>query len=72
MRADGSEQGQLTDDEHNNWFPHPSLDGGTLAFLSYERDVTGHPANKDVKLRQMRLSDRKTDVLGRFFGSKGP
>jgi hypothetical protein len=71
MRADGSEQEQLTDDEHNNWFPHPSPDGRTLVFLSYEMDVTGHPANKDVMLRRMRLSDRKIDVLGRFFGGQG-
>jgi hypothetical protein len=71
MKADGTGQEQLTDDGYNNWFPHPSPDGRTLVFLSYEKEVTGHPANKDVALRRMRLSDRTIDVLGRFFGGQG-
>jgi hypothetical protein len=71
MKADGSGQEQLTDDEHNNWFPHPSPDGRSLVFLSYEKDVTGHPPDKDVTLRRMRLSDKKIDVLGSFFGGQG-
>ncbi len=71
MRADGTEQEQVTDDEFNNWFPHPSPDGRTLVFLSYEKDVTGHPENKDVALRRMALATKRVDVLGRFFGGQG-
>jgi hypothetical protein len=71
MKPDGGEQEQVTDDEFNNWFPHPSPDGRRLVFLSYEKDVTGHPANKDVALRLMTLADKKIDVLGRFFGGQG-
>ena len=71
MKADGSDQEQVTDDEFNNWFPHPSPDGRTLVFLSYEKDVTGHPEDKDVTLRRMTLADKKIDVLGRFFGGQG-
>lgn len=71
MKADGSEQEQLTTDAFNNWFPHPSPDGKTLVFLSYEKEVKGHPENKDVTLRRMNLADRKIDVLGRFFGGQG-
>jgi Tol biopolymer transport system component len=71
MRPDGREQEPITSDEHNNWFAHPSPDGGTLVFLSYEQDVTGHPANKDVMLRRMALDTRAIDVLGRFFGGQG-
>lgn len=71
MKADGSEPEQLTDDDFNNWFPHPSPDGRTLVFLSYDKDVKGHPENKDVTLRRMNLADRKVDVLGRFFGGQG-
>lgn len=71
MRTDGSEQEQVTDDEFNNWFPHPSPDGRSLVFLSYEKDVTGHPADKDVTLRRMTLVDKKVDVLGRFLGGQG-
>ena len=55
MRPDGSQQEQVTSDEYNNWFPHPSPDGRWLVFLSYEKDVSGHPANQDVTLRLMPL-----------------
>ena len=71
MKADGSDQEQLTNDEYQNWFPHLSPDGRTLVFLSYEKDVTGHPENKDVTLRRMNLASRQIDVLGRFFGGQG-
>jgi hypothetical protein len=71
MNADGSEQVQITDDEFNNWFPHPSPDGRTLVFLSYDKGVTGHPADKDVTLRRMTLVDKRIDVLGRFLGGQG-
>jgi Tol biopolymer transport system component len=71
MAPDGRGQEQLTDDSFNNWFAHPSPDGRTLVFLSYEKDVTGHPPNKDVSLRRMTLATRKIDVLARFFGGQG-
>jgi Tol biopolymer transport system component len=71
MKPDGSEQEQVTSDEYNNWFPHPSPDGRSLVFLSYDKDVAGHPENKDVTLRRMMLSSKKIDVLGRFFGGQG-
>jgi acetyl esterase/lipase len=71
MKPDGSDQEQVTDDEHNNWFPHPSPDGRRLVILSYEKDVTGHPENKDVTLRLMTLGDKTIDVLGRFLGGQG-
>jgi Tol biopolymer transport system component len=71
MKTDGSDQEQMTFDEYNNWFPHPSPDGKSLVFLSYEKDVTGHPENKDVSLRIMSLVTKKIDVLARFFGGQG-
>jgi Tol biopolymer transport system component len=71
MKPDGSSQEQLTDDDANNWFPHPSPDGKVLVFLSYEKDVKGHPENKDVMMRRMNLETKKIDVLGKFFGGQG-
>ena len=71
MRADGGEQEQVTTDGFNDWFPHPSPDGRSLVFLSYEKDVAGHPADKDVTLRRMTLAGGKIDVLGRFLGGQG-
>ena len=71
MKPDGSDQQAVTSDAFNNWFPHPSPDGKTLVFLSYAPGVTGHPENKDVILRRLRLSDNSLDVLARFFGGQG-
>lgn len=71
MRLDGSEQVQITSDDYNNWFAHPSPNGRYLLFLSYEKDVSGHPENKDVMIRLMSLDTKKTDVLARLFGGQG-
>lgn len=71
MKPDGSAQEQITSDEFNNWFPHPSPDGKWIVFLSYEKEVTGHPENKDVTLRLMSLADRKITVIAKFFGGQG-
>jgi len=71
MKADGSQQEQVTSDEYNNWFPHPSPDGKWIAFLSYEKDVKGHPANKDVMLRMMPAAGGEIQVLARLFGGQG-
>ena len=71
MCVDGTGQEQVTSDEFNNWFPHLSPDGRLMVFLSYEKDVIGHPENKDVTLRLMTLSTKKIDVLARLFGGQG-
>jgi hypothetical protein len=71
MKPDGSDQEQVTDDQFNNWFPHPSPDGRSIVFLSYEKDVTGHPENKDVSLRLMTLATRRVQTLARLFGGQG-
>ena len=67
----GGGQEQVTDDDFNNWFPHIAPDGRSMVFLSYEKDVAGHPENQDVTLRQMNLQDRKVRVLARLFGGQG-
>ena len=71
MRPDGTEQEQITSDDYNNWFAHPSPNGRWIVFLSYAKDVKGHPANKDVLLRLMSLSDKKIQVLAKLFGGQG-
>jgi len=71
MRPDGSEQEQVTSDEFNNWFPHISPDGTQMVILSFGSEVKGHPENKDVMLRLMRLKDRKITVLAKLFGGQG-
>ena len=71
MHPDGSAQEQIISDDFNNWFPHISPDGKSMVFLSYEKDITGHPPNQDVQLRLMDLSDGKIKVLARLFGGQG-
>lgn len=71
MKTDGSEQQQITSDEYNNWFPHPSPDGKLIVFLSYDKDVKGHPANKDVRLRMMPVGGGRIEVLAELFGGQG-
>ncbi len=71
MKPDGSAQEQITSDEFNNWFPHVSPNGRQIVFLSYEKDVTGHPADKDVMLRIMNVADKRITVLTRLFGGQG-
>jgi dipeptidyl aminopeptidase/acylaminoacyl peptidase len=71
MRPDGSGQEQVTTDEFGNWFPHISPDGRKMIFLSYAKGVTGHPADKDVTLRIMTLTDRKITVLDKMLGGEG-
>lgn len=71
MKPDGSAQEQVTKDDFNNWFPHPSPDGKWLVFLSYEKDVTGHPANQPVRLRLLPLAGGPIQELARLFGGQG-
>jgi len=71
MNADGSEQQQVTLDEYHDWFPHPSPDGRWIVFISYEKDVEGHPANKDVMLRLMPTAGGEIQILARLFGGQG-
>jgi TolB protein len=71
MRPDGAAQEQVTSYDFNNWFPHLSPDGLRMAFLSYDKSVTGHPANKDVMLRVMTLSNQRINVLAKLFGGQG-
>ena len=71
MKPDGSEQEQVTADDYNNWFAHPSPDGKWIVFISFPKEVTGHPANQDVQLRLMPAAGGKIQTLARLFGGQG-
>jgi Tol biopolymer transport system component len=71
MKPDGSDQEQVTSDGYCNWFAHPSPNGRWIVFLSYAKDVKGHPADKDVTIRLMSLPDKKIRVLAHLFGGQG-
>jgi len=74
MKADGSEQEQITpNDDYNNWFPHVSPDGSRIVFISFTKDVPmgDHPADKEVILRTMTLSNKRITPLTKLFGGQG-
>jgi Tol biopolymer transport system component len=71
MKPDGSQQEQVTFDGWNNWFPHPSPDGKWLVFLTYAKEIQGHPENKDVMLRMMPVAGGEIQVLAKLFGGQG-
>jgi TolB protein len=71
MHPDGSSQEQVISDETNDWFPHVSPDGKWMVFLSYQKDVTGHPPDKDVTLNLMSMADKTVHELAKLFGGQG-
>jgi len=72
MNTDGSEQIQITpDDNYGDWFAHPSPDNKWLVFISYDKSVEGHPANKNVVLRIMPINGGEPKVLATLFGGQG-
>jgi TolB protein len=71
MHPDGTQQEQVTFGEYNDWFAHPSPDGKWLVFLSYQNDVEGHPANKDVLLRLKPIAGGDPQIVAKLFGGQG-
>ena len=71
MKPDGSQPEQVTFDNLRNWTPHPSPDGKSIVFLSYDPSVTTHAANKDIVLRILSTSDNKIRTLVHLVGGDG-
>jgi len=71
MLADGTHPERVTSDDFQDWTPHPSPDGRSVLFLSYAKEDTGHPANKDVALRILNVADGKVRVLVHLVGGSG-
>jgi len=46
MHPDGSQVEQITFDNFRNWTPHPSPDGKSIVFISYDPSVTTHAPTK--------------------------
>jgi len=73
MRPDGSNPEQLTNDDWNNWFPHVSPDGHSVAFISFPKDVdpADHPYYKHVLLRVMPAAGGQARVVAYVYGGQG-
>jgi Tol biopolymer transport system component len=42
-----------------------------MVFLTYDKEVFGHPENRDVMLRLMNIEDKRVSVLTRLLGGQG-
>jgi len=72
MNSDGSNETQITpNDEFGDWFAHPSPNNKWLVFVSYNKSVEGHPANKDVVLRIMPTEGGEPQIITTLFGGQG-
>ncbi|MBC6492684.1 DUF5050 domain-containing protein [Flavihumibacter stibioxidans] len=73
MKPDGSGREQLTFDEYNNWFAHPSPDNKWIVFLSFPNTVDpgDHPFYKRVMLRLMPVGGGAPRVIAYLYGGQG-
>ena len=75
MKADGSEQTQMTfDEEWNTWFPHISPDRTKVVMLAYKKgDVkpNEHVPHKYVELRLMNADGSDVKTIVKLFGGQG-
>ena len=73
MNPDGTGQQQITDDEYNNWFPHISPDGRSIAYIAFPADIDpdDHPYYKRVYLRVMPIDGGEAKVIGYVYGGQG-
>lgn len=64
---------QITNDEWEDWFPHPSPDGKRLLFFSFPKGTTGHNDRMPgVRLRMTKPQpNAKIETLVEFFGGQG-
>ena len=71
MRRDGSEVQQVFEDDHVNWFPHPSPDGEWVVYLAYPPGTLQHPPMKEVALCLMRPDGSERRRILEFTGGQG-
>ena len=75
MKADGSEQTQITfDEDKNTWFPHISPDREKVVMLSYKKgdlEPWEHLPHKQVELRLLDLKTGEIKTIVELFGGQG-
>lgn len=75
MKADGSEQTQMTFDEGwNTWFPHVSPDGKKVVMVCYKKgdlEPGEHLPHKNVELRLMDADGSNLQTIAKLFGGQG-
>lgn len=68
--ADGTHVQSVPDDGWTNSFPVPSPDGRWMAFLSSAPEISGHPADEDVRLRLLDLREGSFSTLCTLYGGQ--
>ncbi len=73
MKPDGSGQEQVTNDNFQNWFAHPSPDGKQIIMISYLAEVpaSSHPHNQRVMLRTMPVDGVEIKAAAFLYGGQG-
>lgn len=75
MKADGTEQTQMTfDEEWNTWFPHISPDGTKVVMIAYKKgdlEPGEHLPHKNVELRLMNSDGSNLRTIVKLFGGQG-
>jgi len=71
MRINGTDVQQVFEDEHVNWFPHPSPDGAWVVYLAYPPGTLQHPPMKEVALCLMRPDGSDRHRILEFTGGQG-
>ncbi len=75
MKADGSEQTQMTfDEDWNTWFPHISPDRKQVVMLAYHKDDVRpgeHIPNRNVEIRLMPAQGGEVKTIIKLFGGQG-
>jgi Tol biopolymer transport system component len=73
MKPDGADPEQVTNDEHNNWFPHVSPDGKWIVFITFPKEVppADHPYYQRVTLRLMPIEGGTPRVIAYLYGGQG-
>jgi Tol biopolymer transport system component len=75
MKADGSEQTQMTfDTTRNAWFPHVSPDGKQVIYITYhvgDLEPGEHLAGKNVELWMMPSEGGTPRLMVQLFGGQG-
>ena len=73
MKPDGADPEQVTNDEHNNWFPHVSPDGKWIVFITFPKEVApaDHPYYQRVTLRLMPIEGGAPKVIAYLYGGQG-
>ncbi len=73
MKPDGSNQEQVTKDNFQNWFAHPSPNNSQMIMISYPPEVpaASHPHNKRVMLRTIPVGGGEIKSVAFLYGGQG-